>query len=64
MQSLLPEDVIRIHSASDEGAAAFNVQPTSPNCCFPSIEFKMLIYVRLRVDSGQTVVVFAEVLVG
>ena len=46
MQSLPPEDVIRIHSASDEGAAFIQARPTSPNNCFQSIEFKVLLYLR------------------
>ena len=47
MQSLPPEDVIRIHSASDEGATFIQARPTSPNNCFQSIEFKVLLYLRL-----------------
>ena len=34
MTSLPPEDVIRIHSASDKGAVLFQVQPTSSNLAF------------------------------
>ena len=49
MQSLPPEDVIRIHSASDEGAAFIQARPTSPNNCFQSIEFKVLLYLRLGI---------------
>ena len=49
MQSLAPEDVIRIHSASDEGAAIIQACPTSPNTCFQSLEFKVLLYLRLGI---------------
>ena len=49
MESLPPEDVIRIHSASDEGAAFIQARPTSPNNCFQSIEFKVLLYLRLGI---------------
>lgn len=46
IQTFASENTVRIHSASDEGAAAFRVQPTSPNCCFPSVEFKVLLTAR------------------
>ena len=47
MTSLPPEDVIRTYSASDKGAAPFQVQPTSPNLCFLSMEFQVLLFLRL-----------------
>ena len=47
IQSLVPEDVIRIYSASDEGAAIIQVRPTSPNSCFQSLDFKVLLYLCL-----------------
>ena len=49
MQSLAPEDVIRIHSALDEGAAIIQARPTSPNSCFQSLDFKILLYLSLGI---------------
>ena len=49
MQSLAPEDTIRIHSASDEGAAIIQARRTSPITCFQSLEFKVLLYLRLGI---------------
>ena len=49
MQGIEPEDVIRIHSVSDEGAAIIQARPTSPNSCFRSLDFKVLLYLRLGI---------------
>ena len=49
MQRIESEDVIRIHSASDEGAAIIQARPTSPNTCFQSLDFKVLLYLRLGI---------------
>ena len=49
MQRIEPEDVIRIHSASDEGAAIIQARPTSPNTCFQSLDYKVLLYLRLSI---------------
>ena len=45
-----PESVVRIHSASDEGAACIQTQPTAPNRCFTTLEFKIFIYLRLGIQ--------------
>ena len=37
LQQMDPEDVIRIHSASDEGVAIIQARPTSPNTCFQTL---------------------------
>ena len=39
LDDLDPESIVRIHSASDEGAACIQTQPTAPNRC--SLEFKI-----------------------
>jgi hypothetical protein len=49
LQQMDPEDVIRIHSASDEGAAIIQARPTSPNTCFQTLEFKVLLFLRLGI---------------
>jgi hypothetical protein len=49
LKILPPEDVIRIQSASDEGAAIIQARPTSPNTCFSSLDFKVLLYLRLGI---------------
>ena len=49
IKTLPPDDVIRIHSASDEGAAIIQARPTSPNTCFRSLDFKVLLYLRLGI---------------
>ena len=49
LKTLPPDDVIRIHSASDEGAAIIQARPTSPNTCFRSLDFKVLLYLRLGI---------------
>ena len=41
LDHLDPESIVRIHSASDEGAACIQTQPTAPNRCFTSLEFKI-----------------------
>jgi hypothetical protein len=48
-----PESVIRIHSASDEGAACIQTQPTAPNRCFTSLEFRIFIYLRLGIQISK-----------
>ena len=53
MQTLPPDDVIRIHSASDEGAACFQAQPTAPDRCFSSLEFKIYLYLRLGIQIAR-----------
>ena len=50
MQAIEPEDVIKIHSASDEGAAIIQARPTSPNSCFQSLDFKVLLNLRLGIQ--------------
>ena len=50
IRSLDPNSVIRIHSASDEGVACIQAQPTSPDRCFSSLEFKIFIYLRLGIQ--------------
>ena len=49
LQRMDPEDIIRIHSASDEGAAIIQARPTSPNTCFQTLEFKVLLFLRLGI---------------
>ena len=49
MQHMDPEDIIRIHSASDEGAAIIQARPTSPNTSFQTLEFKVLLFLRLGI---------------
>ena len=50
MQRMEPGDIIRIHSASDEGAAIIiQARPTSPNTCFQSLDFKVLLFLRLGI---------------
>jgi hypothetical protein len=49
-----PEDKIRIHSASDEGAAIIQARPTSPNTCFQTLEFKVLLFLRLGIQIAAT----------
>ena len=49
LDDLDPESVVRVHSASDEGAACIQTQPTAPNRCFTSLEFKIFIYLRFWV---------------
>jgi hypothetical protein len=53
MKSLPPEDIIRIHSASDEGAACIQAQPTAPDKCFSSLEFKIYLYLRLGIPIAR-----------
>ena len=53
MKSLPPEDIIRIHSASDEGAACIQAQPTAPDKCFSSLEFKIHQYLRLGIQIAR-----------
>ena len=50
MTTLPPDDVIRIHSASDEGAACIQAQPTAPDRCFSSLEFKIYLNLRLGIQ--------------
>ena len=50
LDSLDPESVIRIHSASDEGAACIQTQPMAPNT---SLEFKVFIYLRLGIQISK-----------
>jgi hypothetical protein len=54
MTRLQPDDVIRIHSASDEGAAIIQARPTSPNTCFQTLEFKVLLFLRLGIPIANT----------
>ena len=53
MQTLPPEDVIRIHLASDEGAACIQAQLTAPDKCFSSLEFKIHLYLRLGIQIAR-----------
>ena len=53
LNGLDPESVIRIHSASDEGAACIQTQPTAPNRCFSSLEFKIYVYLRLGIQISK-----------
>ena len=53
LDNLDPESVVRIHSNSDEGAACIQTQPTAPNRCFTSLEFKIFIYLRLGIQISQ-----------
>ena len=53
LDGLDPESVIRIHSASDGGAACIQTQPTAPNRCFSSLEFKIYIYLRLGIQISK-----------
>ena len=53
MQTLPPDDVIRIYSASDEGAAYIQAQPTAPDRCFSSLEFKIYLYLRLGIQIAR-----------
>ena len=53
MRTLPPEDVIRIHSASDEGAPCIQAQPTAPDRCFSTLEFKIYLYLRLGIQIAR-----------
>ena len=53
LAGLPPDDVIRIHSASDEGAACIQAQPTAPDRCFSSLEFKIHLYLRLGIQIAR-----------
>ena len=53
MHILPPEDVIRMYSASDEGAACIQAQPTAPDRCFTSLEFKIYLYLRLGIQIAR-----------
>jgi hypothetical protein len=53
LRQLDPESIIRIHSASDEGAACIQTQPTEPNRCFTSLEFRIFIYLRLGIQISR-----------
>jgi len=53
MQTLPREDVIRIHSASDEGAACIQAQPIAPDKCSSSLEFKIHLYLRLGIPIAR-----------
>ena len=44
LDTMDPDSIIRIHSGSDEGAACIQAQPTAPDKCFSSLEFKVFIY--------------------
>ena len=48
-----PDSIIRIHSASDEGAACIQAQPTAPDKGFTSLEFKVFIYLRLGIQISK-----------
>ena len=50
---LPPEDIIRIHLASDEGAACIQAQTTAPDRCFSSLEFKINLYLRLVIQIAR-----------
>ena len=49
MQPLAPKNVIRIHSVSDKGAAIIQACLTFPSCCFQSLDFNVLLYLRLGI---------------
>ena len=53
LKNLPPDDIIRIHSASDEGAACIQAQPTAPDRCFSSLEFKIYLYLRLGIQIAR-----------
>ena len=53
LKDLPPDDTIRIHSASDEGAACIQAQPTAPDRCFSSLEFKIHLYLRLGIQIAR-----------
>jgi hypothetical protein len=53
LDHLDPESIVRIHSASDEGAACIQTQPTAPNRCFTSLEFRIFIYLRLGIQISK-----------
>jgi len=53
LKELPPDDVIRIHSASDEGGACIQAQPTVPDRCFSSLEFKIYLHLRLGVQIAR-----------
>ncbi len=53
LSNLDPESIVRIHSASDEGAACIQTQPTAPNRCFTSLEFRIFIYLRLGIQISR-----------
>ena len=53
LDDLDPESIIRIHSASDEGAVCIQTQPTAPNRCFTSLDFKIFIYLRLGIQISK-----------
>ena len=53
LNKLPPDDIIRIHSASDEGAACVQAQPTAPDRCFSSLEFKIHLYLRLGIQIAR-----------
>ena len=48
-----PEDVTRVHTASDEGAACIQTQPTALERCFTSLEFKIYLYLRLGIQIAR-----------
>ena len=50
LDTMDPDSIIRIHSASDEGAACIQAQPTAPDKCFTSLEFKVFIFLRLGIQ--------------
>ena len=49
LDSLDPNSVIRIHSASGKGAAWFQTQPTASDSCFPSLELNVYLCLRLGI---------------
>jgi len=53
LDDLPPDDIIRIQSASDEGAACIQAQPTAPDRCFSSLEFKIFIFLRLGIQIAR-----------
>ena len=53
LDTMDPDSIIGIHSASDEGAACIQAQPTAPDKCFSSLEFKVFIYLRLAIQISK-----------
>lgn len=53
LRSLDPGDVIRIYSASDEGVACIQTQPSAPERCFSSLEFKVYLCLRSGIQIAR-----------
>ena len=53
LETMDPDSIIRIHSASDEGTACIQAQPAAPDNCFSSLEFKVFIYLLLGIQISK-----------